>query len=299
MFKNHSAIKINMVEPSLRPAKRFNDDCLTSEDVYHYFLNRSRQLRGDNIALRPNTFLAQDYGCSIEFFDLVSGETYDSLYVYANKRNMGHMKRWALMPSRKTIITTPDCGLEAFLHNHQVPHRVVGQWTQWPEYREIASHYGDSKAERSGFYYMNHIDEGFAILKRLGATENTLKAWLLHPLFQTDLENFAKRNYGNLQIPLELMNLVMGYRDLANSYLPPRYREKPPHVWDPDLRLMLLADKIQNCKDMDLNEGLDPCRREELSIYFGRWFICLKREDEDRVQFQQLRASLHALISVP
>lgn len=258
---------------------RFNLDAETPEEVYHYFVNRSCQLRGDNIAIVPNSFLVHEFGCSVEYRDLVSQETYDSLYVFPSKRGQGFYNKWAARKSRKTIITSPECGLAGYLENRQIPHRVAGLWTDWPEYREVASYYGNQKAKRSGFFYMNHIDEGFAILRKFGAKDYVLKAWLLHPLFQVDLEDFHKRNYGNLQLDMSTVMMGLAYRELANSYLPKNYRTGAPVVEVVELRQMLLADKIQNDKDRRRNTSIEPWRKEELDIYFGKWMLALDRND--------------------
>lgn len=126
---------------------------------------------------------------------------------------------------------------------------------------------------------MNHIDEGIAILRKLAADKDVIKAWILHPLFQTDLENFQNRNYGNLKLDIRVVTLGHAYRELANSFLPKDYRNSAPKVEPKEIYQMLLADKIQNSKDFYFNTGIEACRREELDIYFGKWRLALDRHD--------------------
>jgi len=260
--------------------ERFSPDCETHEEAEEYFRNCSIQLRGDNIALVPNSFRHFDYGCSAQFRDLETEEVYDSLYVLKSGRGNMNYSHWLETEATGRILTAPDCRLELFLENHKIPYRVAGAWMTWPEYEEITRHYGDARAKRSGLYYMNHIDEGIAILRKFGVEDYVLKAWMLHPLFQVDLENFHKRNYGGLKLDMEVVMMAMAYRETANSYLPRNVRDKVPEVKVKELHLMLLADKIQNAKDCRRNPNIEPWREDGLALYFGKWRLCLDPKDE-------------------
>lgn len=129
---------------------RFNLNCESNSEVPDYFRNRSIQLRGDNIVLVKNSFQEFEYGCSAQYRDLQTEEVFDSLYVLQPWRGKRKYQEWLANHAKNRILTTPECGLESFLQNHGVPHRVAGRWTEWPEYREIASYYGDRRAARSG-----------------------------------------------------------------------------------------------------------------------------------------------------
>jgi len=60
-------------------------------------------------------------------------------------------------------------------------------WTMdLPEYVAIQRHYGDRVAERSRVSYMQHIDEGIAVLKHIGASEAAIRAFCAHPLVARD-----------------------------------------------------------------------------------------------------------------
>lgn len=56
------------------------------------------------------------------------------------------------------------------------------------EYRAVAGFYQNTRAQRSQVPLMNHINEGLVILGRIGASQNAMKAYCLHPLFQNDRE---------------------------------------------------------------------------------------------------------------
>jgi (p)ppGpp synthase/HD superfamily hydrolase len=58
-------------------------------------------------------------------------------------------------------------------------------------YKIISDYYGESTTKRSGVKLINHIDEGIEILKSIGADDDTIDAYCLHPILQSD-EEFNK-----------------------------------------------------------------------------------------------------------
>jgi hypothetical protein len=140
------------------------------------------------------------------------------------------------------------------------------------EYKLISEFYADTKAKRSGVRYMNHIDEGLAILERIGASELAKKAYCLHPIYQSDYD--LSINVDNYKIDSDVMLRVIEYRSVANEYL--SFREIMSCF---DIRLsplkdvndMLIADKIQNRKDFELYHKGKHQRSKELDRYFIKW----------------------------
>lgn len=166
------------------------------------------------------------------------------------------------------------------------------------EYELIQQFYGNRTAERSKIPLMNHIDEGLAILDRLNAWPATKAAFCLHPMIQDPGDLF--RNNARLRHDPKVDRTALrlatgyytgpgypgwGYRNHAQAYL------CKPHTddWDldrikaeihfdamhPQVKKMLIADKIQNQKDfLAAHDGTHP-RSKELTKYFENWLKIL------------------------
>lgn len=151
------------------------------------------------------------------------------------------------------------------------------------EYHLISEHYGDRCAERSGVRLMNHIDEGLEVLSALHATEETKRAFCIHPLLQDDKELAENKDVLCGLVHPYVLLLAMEYRNKAQAYL------CRPHTdnWTqediklyvgtllPEVRNMLIADKAQNRKDFLLYHKDTHPRSEELSRYFQNWLYYL------------------------
>lgn len=156
------------------------------------------------------------------------------------------------------------------------------------EYEAISKFYGDEKAKRSQIPLMNHIDEGIDILESISASEFAIRAYLLHPIFQGDLEwrsNISRCG----EFDSHIMALVLEYRKCANSYLCKPYTDEYQlgdlkifvNIISKDVRDMLYADKIQNRKDFNLYHKGSHARSGQLSKYFDLWIEYLNKwEDE-------------------
>lgn len=53
-------------------------------------------------------------------------------------------------------------------------------------YNMIKKHYGESTTKRSKIPMMNHIDEGLEILIAIDADVDTMCAFCIHPILQSD-----------------------------------------------------------------------------------------------------------------
>lgn len=154
------------------------------------------------------------------------------------------------------------------------------------EYRLVSQFYEGKKAERTGLPYMKHIDDGLAVLERIGASEMAKRAYCLHPVFQGDGDLLEVMSYPDHIDHLSVTAIVfaMEYRKVANSYLSKHY--KGP---DDDIRLspltdvnhMLIADKIQNFADfMKYHYGVHK-DYGRLYWYFLNWHKTLEVDFED------------------
>lgn len=142
-------------------------------------------------------------------------------------------------------------------------------------YKLIKNYYGDDVAKRSGVKLMNHIDEGIDVLKSIGADDDTIDAYCLHPILQSD-ENF-NNNYTMdfTGISTSVLLLAMEYRRVANSYLSKNKIEDFVGFTNDRIKQMLYADKVQNEKDFALyHEGTHE-RSKELREYFNNWLNIL------------------------
>lgn len=142
-------------------------------------------------------------------------------------------------------------------------------------YQKISSYYGDKKTARSNVKLINHIDEGLEILDTLGTNQETKDAYCLHPILQSD-EDFKNNFMGDFEgISPSAIILAVEYRRVANSYLSTMDVSDFVGFTCPQIRDMLLADKVQNEKDFALyHEGSHP-RSKELREYFDTWFKLL------------------------
>ena len=170
------------------------------------------------------------------------------------------------------------------------------QILNWPEYIAISDFYGERTAERSSVPLINHIKEGLIILRHLNADHRVMRAYCLHPLFQNDAElttvgfNFAYTGHCDSSTPV-LMLFVMEYRARANAWLSDKvqlYDGQLITLGRPDpgvcgaVRMMLIADKVQNYKDFMLHHRGSHPRSLELYSYFHFWFDALGISDEFR-----------------
>lgn len=147
-------------------------------------------------------------------------------------------------------------------------------------YNMIREHYGYRTANRSGRLLIHHIDEGLAILSHLKASHVTKEAFTIHPLLQEDedLKTFFYTEQFK-QIDIDVVLLAMEYRNKANAWLRNNFNTTYGRVNKPTLPLlevqqMLIADKVQNYKDLKTYNKDHPAYKE-LCIYFEEWLLYL------------------------
>ena len=158
-------------------APRFDLHATRAATALSYFRNRAWQfLHDDNDyswsgLVTPLTWRGVEWGAETMLHD-AAGTEFVSIYVYASQRGHGHLRRHAAArPSAQRYITSPGCGIFDVLAHIGGEPVLAAAFTATPEYRTIEGFYGDGKARRSGVFFMNHIDEGLFVLRRLNAAE--------------------------------------------------------------------------------------------------------------------------------
>ena len=268
---------------------RFDLDARDAAAALAYFAGRAAQMLHDDGDWRwsgvvtPLTRLGVEWGAETLLHDR-GGAAFVSVYVYAGHRGQGHLRRHArLRPPDQRYVTTPGCGIFDALA-HLDPRTVLAApLSGRGEYEAIERHYGATRARRSGVPYMNHIDEGLRVLHRwLGASDRAMRAWCLHPLVQSD-EDLRRSHAAGLLDGFEpaVVTLALEYRNIANAFLSPMqqhpgYDDSSRIARSPldEVNAMLVADKLQNCKDFRAHHREHP-RSAWLARYFERWLTAL------------------------
>lgn len=129
---------------------------------------------------------------------------------------------------------------------------------------------------------MNHINGGLIILNAISATTNSKLAFCLHPLLQRDDD--LNTNYSTVTQSCSsvVVLLAMEYRNVANRWLSDSALSYIPPKLSPlqEVNDMLVADKVQNCKDFLIHHKNTHPRSHELTVYFTRWLQALNISQE-------------------
>lgn len=223
-----------------------------------------------------------------------AGKRYQSVYIYASQRGRDRSRAFAGGPP---VVTTPGCQLEAFLVAKCIPHVVAARVTGTPAYLAIEREYDLRTAERSGVPLIRHIDEGLAVLQRIGASEAAMRAYCVHPLVQEDAAYAANAERAATLTSPHVFALALEYRRTANATLSRRRISSSADIpLSPfsEVNQMLVADKVQNRKDFLLHHRGRHPRSDELDRYFRLWLERLGVSDS---QFAQLFEDLQIATS--
>ena len=161
-------------------------------------------------------------------------------------------------------------------------------------YDAIAEAYKGKHAKRTGLPYIKHINDGLKILERIGATQEAMYAYCLHPITQAD-EDFAAfmQRYGTTGDAYQAFDpyviaLAVEYRNCANRYLS-MHQGKETRTARlspvPEVNDMLIADKVQNYHDFAIHHAKTHPNAATLETYFRDWFAAL---DVDPAEFEDL-----------
>jgi hypothetical protein len=275
---------------------RFNHDAINYNDAVGYILNRATQLLKYNVKLidiKPINFEPYQDKDNVDATFEYNGEIYHSVYMLPYYRGKGLYAKYIKSNGYK-ILTHTDCLINSYLRKNSIDFVCLGSFETTEEYKLISDFYGDKKANRSGVYLMNHIDEGIKILNDIGASEWAKRAYAIHPIFQSD-DALSELNLDFINFrtisSLSIIN-VMEYRSVANEYLSKReilsideIRLSPLK----DVNDMLIADKVQNYKDFELYHKQTHERSKELDEYFNNW---LKRLNIPIERYQKWKEEL-------
>lgn len=193
--------------------------------------------------------------------------------VYVLKQHRGKqifLKR--LQQFMITVVTLEECGLEDYLVSRKINHKLLRHSNA---YKLIQNEYKGDVTKRSGIPLIYHIDEGGAILDKIGSSDIVKDAYYLHPLLQSDeMFNNHKSDYFN-GVDNKSLILAMEYRRVANSYLSTMNVNDFVGFSCDEVKKMLIADKIQNYKDFMKYHFGKHNRSSELHQYFNNWFNLL------------------------
>lgn len=269
---------------------RFDHDLRDAASTIHYFRGRAVQMLHDDHdwtwdgVVTPLVRAGVTWGAETILHDS-TGAAFVSIYVFAGHRGRGHLRRHAdARPRGQHYVTTPGCRIFDVLNHLDPGTRLAAKISGSPAYTALERRYGDTIAERSGLSWMNHIDEGLRILHRwLGAPQQTQQAWCLHPLVQGDDDLRRSWADGLLDnFDPAVVALALEYRNVANAFL--SHMDDHPGFTDParvtrsplpGVDAMLVADKLQNCKDFRRHHATTHPRAPKLAHYFENWLTAL------------------------
>lgn len=267
----------------MRGIARLPHDAASYEEVRQYYDTRGRQLLHEGYQWSGEVAWAPGFEGDVyeTGFRLRDGtDTFASYFALPHARGKGHLRK--LVALGKPIVTLPDCHIEDALRHVGATYTLAGQLTESTEYKLIQVEYGNKRAHRSQVYLMNHIDEGLAVMAAVGASEQAMRAFCLHPLLQNDVD--LERNFENVSTVMTqvydgaaVIALAMEYRSVANEYLAHcamrqgRIRLSPLKA----VNDMLIGDKVQNRKDFEQYHALTHDNRVRLAEYFSQWCSAL------------------------
>lgn len=156
----------------------------------------------------------------------------------------------------------------------------------YTEYKVIQEVYGERKANRSQVPYMNHIDEGMAIIDHFTEESDDIakRAFCLHPIYQVDeFMNIAQQKGLLRNLSKTTKFFASDYGFIANRYLA-KHKLQTDHRFisygkSQTLKRMLIADKVQNYKDFVKYHYNSHPNSEHLNNYFISWFYGLADGD--------------------
>ena len=237
---------------------RLNHNANTLQEVEIYYRERAIQMLYENYYWDSKIIPFEDLG-AYTFFSKDYSKPMVSFYVFENKRGQGafnkFIEEWWIKNKWFNFVTAEDCNLEEYFKTKNIPYLLTNKFQQnSAAYNLITKVYGNTSSIRSKTPYMNHIDEGIAIMKHYNFSESSINAFCLHPIFQVDdlfathgKDIIGDQNKYNLN-PKDIM-LALEYRNIANAYLSFRKINSIKEIsLSPleEVNQMLIADKIQN-----------------------------------------------------
>ena len=246
-----------------------NYNAETYGEAVNYLQYRYKQLRKFDIRMTMERYISDDKSI-ITYFRTPIGE-WQSVYLLKEATGQGNYER-LINQHRLKIVTLQECGLEDYLKAKDIKHMVL---KHSPAYKLVQEFYGDQRAKRSGVPYIYHIDEGLTVLNAIGASYITKEAFCLHPILQMDKDFNENKDMDFSGIETEAIILAMEYRRVANSYLSKSHPSEFVGFSCPEVKELLIADKVQNYKDF-IKYQKDTMNNVDLFEYFSYWFDLLE-----------------------
>ncbi len=270
--------------------------------AFDYFLVRAKQLLKHNFGLVGFETISYE-GAVVAYFGKqgpdcksvfdASCEKFCSIYIFEEYRGLGLFETIYndICTNNKRnfrVLTSKQCGIEDFLEKKEYPYVSVDLSLGFIEYDIISEYYGNDIAKRSGVRLMNHIDEGLRVMKDIHASEDSMRAYCIHPIVQTE-DDLSKFNLTGVSD--RVMELALEYKRIANAYLSTRTIESIDEIELGCIEVndMLIADKIQNKKDFDIYHKGKHERSVELEQYFANWFKRLGINALYNIEIEKIR----------
>ncbi|PKL37024.1 hypothetical protein CVV38_04015 [Candidatus Peregrinibacteria bacterium HGW-Peregrinibacteria-1] len=278
--------------------KRLDLEADNHESAQRYIENRAVQLLRLGVQLKRIEIRQKVLVALMRYDD----KDYQAIYILSQHRGKQLYPK-VFEQTELPVLTSEECNLKGYLDHNGIDN-VCLTIEDIPEYKEIQTYYGDQAATRSKVYYMNHIDEGRAVLNWIGATPRAHAAFCLHPILQADedlLANFERIN--DLDTSQEALALAMEYRNIANGWLAERSTSSFAQLrLSPlkDVNQMLIADKVQNRKDFDRYHSDTHPRSQQLDRYFREEWLPALGITETSYQTMVNRLTLsHTTVNQP
>ena len=271
---------------------RLPHDADTPESRADYLYTRARQLLslGYTVDRLKNDSAGVDGKAAM--FLSKGDEVFASLYLSPGARGKGALHQFAQDVGQADIpiITIRDCNIAGYLEFKQIPHKVETGYFDTEEYALIEDYYGNRVAKRSNVWLMNHIDEGFAILGALKASEEAYSVFALHPLVQNDVDLASNEHLIEAYPHLNWQG-AFEYRETANAYLADRDISSIDDIQlsgNEAVNMALIADKVQNYKDFMLYHYGTHKNSDRLFNYFHNWFDKLQINKKNLIDLLNL-----------
>jgi len=142
----------------------------TYSEVFQYYQTRALQFASESFVWCGSIREVVPFLYVTSFVNQIDGKTYGSFYITADGRGRGLWEVGIQALDGAPVVTMGPCNVDDFLASKNIEHLVVPGVYDTPAYQLVEKFYGDRVAARSQVFLMNHIDEGVAILKQIGAS---------------------------------------------------------------------------------------------------------------------------------
>ena len=280
---------------------RIPNDANTYLEVLQYYSVRAMQFAAHQYGW-SGIVTPHEHGFLTHFYD--ARTKYASFYVPEAARGNG-LTAEVCKAIDLPFLTIKECNVWQFLESIGAEVKVFDALCETPEYAMISRIYGDRKSKRGKQFLMNHIDEGAALIAYLSKATTTpndilMKAWALHPVLQDNEPYMQNMAECERTCDPRAVELAIRYRQAANMYLSGIYRgpnDLLPEFGE-DVGILLIADKVQNYKDMQMFNRHHP-KYQILSGYFENWLNVLSISQEEFLHLTQMLVDITAPKKLP